>query len=120
MEATEYTQMNVRMPVALKRDGVSALASIGYIPTEAVRALWAKAAARGKGLEEVAAVLSAEGAGANPAGDPLNGIRRGRAAVDDALISLGIGKEALARSVLDDGTALEAAHDELAHGKGWM
>jgi len=120
METIEYTQMNVRMPVTLKRGGDSALESIGFTPTEAVRALWAKAAARGRGLEEVAAALSAESERETLKGDPLSGIRRGRAAVDEGIAALGIGRAAMAASALDDASALNTARDELAHEKGWM
>ena len=55
MEAT--VQMNVRMNRSLKESGDEALSLIGFNPSSAVRALWEKAAKRGKDLEEVAALL---------------------------------------------------------------
>ena len=56
MEAT--VQLNARMNRELKKAGDEALARIGLSPTEAVRALWAKAAKRGADLEEVAELLA--------------------------------------------------------------
>ena len=55
MDAT--VQLNARMSKSLKESGDDALALIGYSPTQAVRALWEKAARRGKDLEEVEALL---------------------------------------------------------------
>lgn len=56
MQAT--TQLNARMTPELKQAGDEALARIGLTPTAAVRALWEKAAKRGKDLEEVAQLLA--------------------------------------------------------------
>ena len=56
MEAT--VQLNARMSSELKKAGDEAMARIGLSPTEAVRALWAKAAKRGADLEEVAVLLA--------------------------------------------------------------
>ena len=56
MEAT--VQLNARMNRELKKAGDEALARIGLSPTEAVRALWTKAAKRGADLEEVAELLA--------------------------------------------------------------
>lgn len=56
MEAT--VQLNARMSRELKKAGDEALARIGLSPTDAVRALWAKAAKRGADLEEVAELLA--------------------------------------------------------------
>lgn len=55
MEAT--AQLNARMSKSLKESGDEALALIGFSPTQAVRALWEKAARRGKDLEEVKIML---------------------------------------------------------------
>lgn len=55
MEAT--VQLNARMSRSLKQSGDEALALIGLSPTQAVRALWEKAARRGRDLEEVKALL---------------------------------------------------------------
>lgn len=52
------TQLNARLDKKLKASGDAALALIGLSPTQAVRALWEKAARRGADLEEVAALLS--------------------------------------------------------------
>ena len=54
---TATAQLNARMSRNLKEAGDDALATIGLSPTQAVRALWEKAAKRGKDLDEVAALL---------------------------------------------------------------
>ena len=51
------TQMNVRMDKALHKQGVAAFAEIGVSPSEAVRALWRRAAQGGKSLHEVQEML---------------------------------------------------------------
>ena len=55
---TATVQVNVRIDRDLKKAGDEALALIGFSPSQAVRALWEKAARRGKDLEEVATVLN--------------------------------------------------------------
>lgn len=55
--AAEMVQMNVRIPRALKVAGDEALASAGFTPSEVVRAVWEKAARRGKDLAEVIGAL---------------------------------------------------------------
>lgn len=58
-DATAMTQMNVRIPVQVKERGSSALESIGLSPSQAIRALWEKAARRGEDLDEVRQLLNA-------------------------------------------------------------
>ena len=123
MEATSYTQMNVRMPVELKRSGDAALESIGFIPTEAVRALWRAASLRGKALEAIRAALIPEAAatddGADHA-DSLARLRQGRELVECGAVELGINRATLAACSADDAAALEYAREELASVKGWL
>ena len=57
---TSIVQINARLEQPLKQAGNDALASIGFSPSEAIRALWEKAARRGKDLEEVQMLLSGE------------------------------------------------------------
>lgn len=54
-------QMNTRISKQLKSDGDAALALIGLSPSQAVRALWEKAARRGEELEQIRAFLKEEG-----------------------------------------------------------
>ena len=61
MNTTSMTaQLNVRMDKALKEAGDAALSSIGLSPSDAVRALWHKAALRGESLETLGAWLKGE------------------------------------------------------------
>ena len=60
MSSMQTAQINVRIDRTLKEAGDAALASAGFSPSEAVRALWQKAAARGASLEEVIACLRNE------------------------------------------------------------
>ena len=57
--ALSTAQMNVRMDTTLHAQGNAALAEIGVTPSEAVRALWEKAAKRGEDLEEIRKLLFA-------------------------------------------------------------
>ena len=57
---TDTVQINVRLEQPLKQAGNAALASIGLSPSAAIRALWEKAARRGKDLEEVQMLLTGE------------------------------------------------------------
>lgn len=50
-------QMNARIDSDIKKSGDAALALIGLGPTQAIRALWEKAARRGRDLEQVAELL---------------------------------------------------------------
>lgn len=59
-EMGPMTQLNVRIPTRLKEQGGAALESVGLSPSAAVRALWEKAAKRGKDLDEVEQLLVGE------------------------------------------------------------
>ena len=52
------TQLNVRINKTLRERGTAALAEIGFTPSEAVRALWEKAALKGDDLQAVDELLS--------------------------------------------------------------
>lgn len=82
-------QLNVRMDSELKADGTAALASIGLTPTEAVRALWQRAAERGESLEKVRALVEGNAAGE---GGLTNGLKEGRETMLDILKRLGLDK----------------------------
>ena len=81
------TQMNVRMPQTLHDQGVSALAEIGYNPSEAVRALWRQAAKRGQSLAHVKALLDPEKPSAGSG--KLAIAEEGRRAIDESFASFG-------------------------------
>lgn len=86
-------QLNVRMDSELKEKGTAALASIGLTPTEAVRALWQRAAERGESLEKVRALVEGEPAEEETTTYP-NGFREAWKAMDETLKILGLDKAA--------------------------
>lgn len=108
-------QMNVRLPLELKEAGDAAFASVGILPSQAVRALWSRAAERGQGLEKVIEVLREPGR--SIAQD--DALERAQAIVPDGLARLGISATAAA-SVTDaaqtgatSAHAAEIPYDEL-------
>lgn len=89
MDAT--IQLNARMSRSLKEAGDEALALIGLSPTQAVRALWEKAARRGEDLEEVAALLCERGEPqAGDASRPDEALLTSWTLVEDMLASRGL------------------------------
>jgi len=94
------TQMNTRINPVLKAQGDSALAEIGLSPSQAIRALWEKAAKRGQDLEEVAQLLLSKGK-TQPAHGDL--VEEGWHTMDAAMASLG----------LDPAASPTASDDEL-------
>ena len=54
-------QLNVRMNKTLKNRGTAALSEIGLTPSEAIRALWKRAALRGSDLQAIDELLSGNG-----------------------------------------------------------
>ena len=84
---TASTQMNTRIDPILKTKGDSALAEIGLSPSRAVRALWEKAAKRGKDLEEIAQLLL-DAEDTTPSHE--NAVEEGWRAMDIAMASLGL------------------------------
>ena len=111
-------QLNVRIDKDLKSSGDAALALIGLSPTKAVRALWEKAARRGKDLEEVAALLSPS-ARKGPelaVAQADDAVRRGWDFMEEAYASLGIDPSAT-RDYPDE-EMLEAALEERLAERG--
>lgn len=106
------TQFNARMDSELKKAGDEALARIGLSPSAAVRALWAKAAARGKDLEEVAALLIPRSVAEKD--DAVEVLERGWAGVDVFAAAFGIAY-APDNTCPDDATLLEEAWAEREH-----
>lgn len=83
-------QMNVRMSRSVKEAGDAALAAAGLSPSEVVRAVWEKAAHRGKDLEDVVNLL-------HPANQVVQGssveddpVARGARIVEEGMRELGI------------------------------
>lgn len=99
---TATIQLNARLDKDLKSSGDAALALIGLSPTQAVRALWEKAAKRGKDLEEIAQLLSPK-AQSKPASEQEDPVKQGWSFMEEAYASLGI----------DPSVIRDYAHDEL-------
>ena len=92
----EMIQLNTRIDRELKEAGDSALSLIGFNPSQAVRALWEKAARRGRDLEEVAELLSSAEERKLKEGAPTEAqdvIRQGWELMDDVYASLGVDLE---------------------------
>lgn len=87
---TSMVQINARLEQPLKQAGNAALASIGFSPSEAIRALWEKAARRGKDLEEVQMLLSGEPHRNPDAAERLAALEKARLHVFDVLEELGV------------------------------
>ena len=110
------TQLNARLNCDLKTAGDAALSQIGFSPTQAVRALWEKAARRGEDLEQVEQLLSsasretAHDAQANP--DDI--VREGWALIDEARAALGIGASEARELPSDDELLADALYDRMA------
>ena len=108
---TEMIQLNARIDRDLKTAGDSALSLIGFSPSQAVRALWEKAARRGKDLEEVAELLSSTAERKPKEGVPTeaqDAIRQGWELMDGVYASLGVDPRA-ERDLPSDGDLLESA-----------
>lgn len=87
---TNMVQINARLEQPLKQAGNDALASIGFSPSAAIRALWEKAALRGKDLEEVQMLLSGEPHRSPDAAEKLASLEKARMHVFDILEELGV------------------------------
>ena len=112
MDAT--VQLNARMKQSLKQSGDKALASIGYSPSQAVRALWEKASRRGKDLEEVAAILRGDDLSPDETlANQDDVLVSGWALMDEAYRTLGISQDV--KHDLPDSKELleEALHERL-------
>ena len=82
-------QMNTRIEQSLKREGDAALSLIGLNPSQAVRALWRKAARRGEDLQQVAQLLEADGAQSAQGGEAQAALAAGWELMDDFVASRG-------------------------------
>ena len=120
METGALTQMNVRMGARLKQTGDDALSSIGFTPTQAVRALWKYAAQRGEALEEVKQFLMKAEGNSTQGESALNALQEGWQIIPDGLAALGISAETLAHVVQDEASIIEEARLERAEQKGWL
>lgn len=83
-------QMNVRMSRSVKEAGDAALAAAGLSPSEVVRAVWEKAARRGKDLEEVVSLLRPAEQVVRDASDEDDLVTRGSRIVEEGMRELGI------------------------------
>lgn len=122
MGSATVTQMNVRIDASLKTAGDEALSSIGFSPTQAVRALWERAAQRGEQLEAVKRFLN-DGTAEASRNPKLDVLEAGWRIVPEGLAALGISESSFTNDPLNelDASALrEAAHLERARQKGWL
>ena len=106
-------QVNVRMDPDLKTAGDEALASIGFSPSGAVRALWRRAAERGEGLHKVQQLMNpmyVERSGEDCLDDAP---RRGRGLFDEGVARLSLTRGTFGASVPADEVLRGEAMDEL-------
>ena len=115
MEA--QVQMNTRIGRELKKRGDDALAQIGYSPSQAVRALWEKAAQRGESLQKVADLLSSDESANSEAN--IDALEQGWALVDSVQESLGIQSD-VSRELPDDELLLERYWSERLLQRGLL
>ena len=120
MNAGTLTQMNVRISAQVKQEGDEALASIGFTPTQAVRALWSHAAKRGEALEEVKRFLMKVERGSAKGELASSALEAGWQIIPNGLAELGISSEAMARVVQDEPALIEDARLERFELKGWL
>lgn len=120
MSYARSTQMNIRIDASLKERGDDALSSIGFTPTQAVRALWERASQRGQQLEEVRQFLQGAQAEADRVDTESKLLAAGRRIVPEAIASLGINEDALARASQDESALRDAAMMERFRQKGWL
>ena len=97
MDSAALTQMNVRIDAALKSAGDEALSSIGFSPTQAVRALWERSAQRGEQLEVVRRFLVGEENDANQ-NPKSRALEAGWQIIPMGLSTLGISENSFADS----------------------
>ena len=120
MNSAVSTQMNIRIDASLKKHGDDALSSIGFTPTQAVRALWEHAAKRGEQLEEVKRFLEGSEPKTGSTAPEESALSAGRSIVPDGLASLDITLGDLAQTLQDESALYDAAMLERAQHKGWL
>ena len=114
---SDMIQLNARIDRELKAAGDSALSLIGLNPSQAVRALWKKAALRGKDLEEVAELLSPiaeRGLKAGPSYEAQDAVRQGWEFMDGVYASLGVDPEVKRGFPSDDDLLESALYERMA------
>ena len=108
-------QMNVRIPSDVRQRGNAAFASIGITPTEAVRALWEKAADRGEGLSQINKLLFC---------DSSSEIKKlplpGPSIAEDRLSSQGISLSAQTYMPMSDAELIELALESRYSSRGLL
>ena len=120
VETKPFTQMNVRIGAQVKQTGDEALSSIGFTPTQAVRALWTYAAQRGKALEEVKQFLLAAERGSMQAEPAPSVLKTGWQIIPNGMVALGISAQAMAQATQDEVALIDDARVERAKQKGWL
>ena len=120
--ASEMVQMNVRIPRALKVAGDEALASVGFTPSEVVRAVWEKAAKRGKDLAEVIGVLRGKGeeAAVTVNKEAIEPVLSAQRAITEGMRELGVDLSASQAPALSYKELREMARLERLQEKGLM
>lgn len=104
--ALDTTQFNTRLERSLKQAGDAVLKRAGYTPSQAVRALWRKAAGCAENPQAIVDLLEDAPASARPrtAEDDaarLEALRRGREEAARALAAMGFESDALPYFALD-------------------
>ena len=114
---SDMIQLNARIDREVKAAGDSALSLIGLSPSQAVRALWEKAARRGKDLAEVDKLLSpaTERETRECALDEMQDVvRQGWEFMDGVYASLGIEPSAERDLPSDDDLLENALYERMA------
>lgn len=104
--ALDTTQFNTRLERSLKQAGDAVLKRAGYTPSQAVRALWRKAAGCAENPQAIVNLLEDAPASARPrtAEDDaarLEALRRGREEATQALAAMGFESDELPYFALD-------------------
>lgn len=120
MEAT--VQVNVRMNSRLKEEGDAALARIGLSPTQAIRALWERAAKRGEDLAQVEELLAPrpEAGRAEPDPTPCESSQRVYGMMDELYRQLGIDPTVKRERTMSDNELLYEEMCERLQERGLM
>lgn len=112
--ATETIQFNTRMERSLKQDGDTVLKRAGYTPSQAVRALWRKAAGCTENPQAIVNLLEDAPVSSRPStttddATRLEALHRGREEAAQALAAMSFGNETLPSFAFDP-------YDELMEG----
>ena len=119
-------QMNIRIDPALKAEGDSVFESLGWSPSQAVRALYETAVRHRYDAATLRSFLTGsegeENSGAAAENPKLKAVEEGRKAVDRAIKELGISEEAMRRvwTTTTDKELLQQARYERMVERGLM